>query len=189
MRISRKVKWRGRPEQMIRKTVVLSLLGSFALVGCAGIDVPNTEVGSPAPEYAAATLDGAPASLEHLRGTVVLLNSWATWCAPCREEIPALQALYERHRAEGLEVIGVSVDGAGEEESIRRFAGEFEMTYPIWHDPDDRFGFTFRTIGVPHTFLIDREGVIRWRKQGPLEISDPSLNAALTEALKMDAPS
>jgi peroxiredoxin len=168
---------------MIRKFAVLvTALGLVPLAGC-GVEVSNPEIGNPAPAYESSTLDGQRVSLEDYRGKVVLLNAWATWCAPCREEIPALQALYDQRRGEGLEVIGVSVDARGEGPTIRRFAAEFGMTFPIWHDPDDRFALTFRTIGVPNTFLIDRDGVIRWRKLGPVDLADPSLSAALDAAL------
>lgn len=154
--------------------------------GCAEIDPTRGDIGEPAPNYAALTLDGDSARLGDLAGQVVLLNVWATWCAPCREEIPALQALYESHVDDGFQVVGVSVDGRGEVENIRRFAQEFRMTYPIWHDPEDRFGVTFRTIGVPVTLLVDRGGTVRWRHMGPVELGDATLNAALEAALAED---
>lgn len=168
---------------MSRRFVAATVAVMIAATGCVEIDTRRGEVGAPAPEYAAVTLDGDTARLGDLAGQVVLLNVWATWCAPCREEIPALQALYETHADEGFEVVGVSVDGRGEREGIRRFAGEFGMTYPIWHDPEDSFGVTFRTIGVPVTLLVDREGMVRWRHMGPVELTDPTLTEALAIAL------
>jgi cytochrome c biogenesis protein CcmG, thiol:disulfide interchange protein DsbE len=160
----------------------LCVAAGLALFGCEGVP-DRVEVGRPAPEYAATTLDGQPVQLIDLRGRVVLLNVWATWCAPCREEIPELQALHDRHSADGLEVVGVSVDGRTEAENIRRFAAELDMTYPIWHDPEDVVGTRFRTIGVPTTFLIDRDGVIVWRHMGPVRADDPTLTEALQLAL------
>jgi cytochrome c biogenesis protein CcmG/thiol:disulfide interchange protein DsbE len=154
-----------------------------SITGCEEIGEIRGEVGGPAPAFSALTLDGDSAHLSDLAGQVVLLNVWATWCAPCREEIPALQALYEQHAEQDFLVVGVSVDGRREVDNIRRFAADFGMTYPIWHDPDDAFGPTFRTIGVPVTLLIDRDGIVRWRHMGPVEMSDTVLTTALTAAL------
>lgn len=163
-----------------------ALLALLPLAGCGGGEgMPQVvEVGRPVPEYAAASLASPDSvSLRDLRGKVVLLNVWATWCHPCREEIPALQRLHERFGARGLEVVGVSVDAAGEEEAIRAFAQDFGMTYPVWLDPGDRVSSTFRLIGVPSTFLIDRDGTLLWKHLGPVDAEDPALTRTLEEAL------
>lgn len=140
-------------------------------------------LGAPAPAYAAALVDGAPVSLAAHRGEVVLLNIWATWCKPCREEIPALETLYQRHRGDGFLVAGVSIDQPGETERIKTFAAELGATYPLWHDPDDKISTTFLSIGVPSSYLIDRQGILRWRHVGPVTADDAALNAALALAL------
>ena len=113
----------------------------------------------------------------------MLLNVWATWCHPCRDEIPELEVLHQRLQGRGLEIVGVSVDVPGMEGGIRSFMKEFGMSYAVWLDPDERVSSQFRTIGVPETFLIDRAGVIRWRKIGPVRRDDPTLSAALDRAL------
>lgn len=146
--------------------------------------VPDrVEVGAPAPAYSSRSLAGDSVSLASLRGKVVLLNVWATWCHPCRTEIPELEALYQRHRARGLEIIGVSVDAANSEDAIRDFMREYRMTYPVWVDPDERVSARFLVLGVPATFLIDRGGVLRWRTTGPLRTGDPQLGKAIEAAL------
>jgi cytochrome c-type biogenesis protein len=160
---------------------VLSLLVACAATGDDRAHAP--EIGRPAPDYRAVSLQGDSVSLEQSRGRVVLLNVWATWCHPCREEIPVLQALHERHAARGLELVGVSVDARGEEETIREFARDFRMTYPLWLDPDERVQSTFLAIGVPATFLIDRQGVLRWRHVGPVHANDSTLARELEHAL------
>ncbi|HEY7408611.1 MAG TPA: TlpA disulfide reductase family protein [Gemmatimonadaceae bacterium] len=160
---------------------VLSLLVACAATGDDRAHAP--EIGRPAPDYRAVSLQGDSVSLEQSRGRVVLLNVWATWCHPCREEIPVLQALHERHAARGLELVGVSVDARGEEETIREFARDFRMTYPLWLDPDERVQSTFLAIGVPATFLIDRQGVLRWRHVGPVHANDSTLARELELAL------
>lgn len=167
----------------------LALAALTALAGCArgerSAATPATmvAVGAPAPAYAATTVVGAPAALADLRGRVVLLNIWATWCKPCRQEMPALDTLQRRHAAEGLTVVGVSIDEPGERDRIAPFAQELGASYALWHDPDDRVSSTFLAIGVPASYLIDRDGTLRWRHVGPVTADDPALTAALREAL------
>lgn len=141
------------------------------------------EVGGPAPAYRAVSASGDSVSLESLRGKPVLLNVWATWCHPCRDEIPELQQLYERYRGRGLELVGVSVDAPGHDDAIGAFARQYGMTYPVWRDPDEIVSATFLVVGVPATFLIDRAGVLRWKKTGPIGRSDSTLVAAIERAL------
>ena len=140
-------------------------------------------IGAPAPAYATTSLDGDSVSLAGQRGRVVLLNVWATWCHPCRDEIPELRAVHARYRDRGLELIGVSVDTDGSDDAIRAFMREFEMSYPVWRDPAERISAQFLVLGVPATFLIDREGVLRWRKTGPILPNDTSLTAAIERAV------
>ena len=166
-----------------RSLACLALSGALIAIACRGDSIPRVAVGLPAPRYAATTLNGDSASTSELVGRVVLLNVWATWCAPCREEIPYLQSLYDRHRAEGLDVIGVSVDARGQEPGIRDFATEFKMTYPIWRDPDERVQAIYRALGVPSTYLVDRRGILRWQRLGTIRASDTTLTRALAEAL------
>jgi peroxiredoxin len=147
------------------------------------------EVGRPAPAYAGVSLGGDSVSLAALRGKPVLLNIWATWCHPCREEIPELQRLHERYRERGLELVGVSVDAAGDDAAIRDFMRRYGMTYPVWRDPAENVSTTFLALGVPATFLIDRHGVLRWKKTGPIGKRDTSLTAAVESALVQRARS
>ena len=168
--------------------MVNRLLGLAALLvlvtACEEASVPRApEVGSLAPEYSAVTMAGDSASIAQHQGEVVLLNVWATWCLPCREEIPALQRLHERFGEQGLRVVGVSVDAPGEQASVRDFAESFGVSYDIWLDPAEQVISTFRVIGVPNTFLIDREGVVQWKHIGPVLDDDPELLASLRAAL------
>ncbi len=141
-------------------------------------------IGSPAPTYASTTVDGTPITLASERGKVVLLNIWATWCHPCRLEIPVLEELHQRYSARGFEVVGVSVDAAGEQAKIKAFAGDMKMTYPLWHDPDERVSQTFLAVGVPATYLIDKQGTLRWRKVGPISEKDTTLVKEIENALR-----
>lgn len=141
------------------------------------------EVGDPAPPYAATTLGGDSIDVASLKGKVVLINVWATWCHPCREEIPYLLTLYNRHRSQGFEIAGVSVDTYGQEDDIRKFVEEFRMTYPIWRDPDERIQSLYLALGVPSSYLIDRTGTLRWKHLGIIRATDSEFTDALAAAL------
>ena len=143
----------------------------------------RVEIGAPAPAYATVALGGDSVSLQALRGKVVLFNIWATWCHPCRDEIPELREIQAKYEARGLELVGVSVDADGTDEAIHEFMKEFKMNYAIWRDPDERVSASFLALGVPATFLIDREGILRWRKTGPIQPNDATLIAAIERAL------
>lgn len=161
-----------------------ALAGLLIVSACAEGGPPRAPlVGDVVPDYGARTLDADSISLADLRGQVVLLNVWATWCPPCREEIPVLQALHEEHAGEGLRVVGVSVDAAGEGEAVRRFVDDYGVTFEIWLDPRERVSSIFRTAGVPTTLLIDREGRLVWRHLGPVRAGDPEMNRAISGAL------
>lgn len=164
--------------------IALSILGAPGCGGAGRGDAPAVaRIGQPAPAYAARSIGGDPVSLADHRGQVVLLNIWATWCFPCRTEIPELQALHARFQGAGLDVIGVSVDAGSEDASVAEFADEYGMTYALWRDPDGRVSTLFAAVGVPATYLIDRGGVLRWSHVGPVTADDPALGRALEEAL------
>lgn len=161
---------------------VALLLAVFVAVSCKKIPA-SSGAGQPAPAFSALDLDGKPVALTDLRGKVVVLNEWATWCEPCRGEIPQLEALHRQFAAQGLVMVGVSVDAFGTGADVRDFAREHDMTYPIWLDPDKRFAEQFFTVGVPETFVIDRAGLIRRRHIGAILPGDTTVAAAIRSAL------
>jgi cytochrome c biogenesis protein CcmG, thiol:disulfide interchange protein DsbE len=163
------------------KRVILSLL----LVTAACSDAPrfSAGVGDQAPAYGASLLGGDSVSLAQLKGNVVLLNVWATWCIPCRKELPELQALHKQYEPRGLRVVGVSVDETGTDSSVREYAQELGITYSILRDPDQRVYSAFSIVGVPASFLIDREGRIAWMLYGPFTSTNPELQRALQKTL------
>ena len=167
----------------MRRSLALVLALASALPACAPAAPPPAADSNLAPAFTGVDLRGQRFDLADLRGRVVLLNVWATWCEPCREELPELQALQQRHGADGLVVVGVSIDAARAEREVRRLVAAARVTYPIVLDPKSTIVPPFKVVGYPTTFLIDRQGAIRWRRDGLLEPGDPDLAAALAAAL------
>jgi len=166
------------------RTKVALIVGLALAGGCLPEDAPRgPQLGEPAIEYTAATLAGDSVSLASLRGEVVLLNLWATWCVPCRTETPYLQSLFEEHAAEGFRIVGVSLDTGDAAEQVAAFVEEYGVSYTILHDPQMRGMDLYQILGLPATFLIDREGVLRWMRYGPIAENDPEFLGALDDVL------
>ncbi|MCK6566235.1 MAG: alkyl hydroperoxide reductase [Chloroflexi bacterium] len=117
------------------------------------------EVNLPAPTLFLASLDGSPVSLSDYSGDVILVNLWATWCPPCREEMPALLAFYEKYRSEGF--ILIAIDQGETSEEVVPFVAEFGLSLPVWLDPSSEAGRAFNTMNLPSSYVIDRSGRIR----------------------------
>lgn len=116
--------------------------------------------GKPAPGFALRSLDGRTVRLADLKGKVVLLNFWATWCAPCRVEMPMLAELHAQYRARGLEIIGISMDERGQEAQIAKFVATKGVKYPILLN-DEKIGDSYAGARfLPQTFLVDRSGKV-----------------------------
>jgi peroxiredoxin len=150
------------------------------------------DVGRPAPDYAAADLAGDTIQLTALRGKVVLLNVWATWCRPCVKEMPALERLHQTMSPSGLAIIGVSVDNAALSmgdpgEAVRGFVREYGITFPIVLDPDNRIEHKYQVPGMPMTYLIDRAGIVRGKFLGPREWDQPDFVAEIRRLLEMES--
>jgi cytochrome c biogenesis protein CcmG, thiol:disulfide interchange protein DsbE len=144
--------------------VVLALvLALWVATLTLGDELFPVTVGSRAPDFTARTLDATPRvkTLADYEGEVVVLNIWATWCGPCRVEMPSIEALQRSLGPKGLKIVAVSVDDPGSEEAIREFAKEYALTFEILHDPSGRIRQLYQTTGVPETFVIGRDGVIR----------------------------
>lgn len=132
------------------------------------VDTPI--VGQPAPAFELETLDGDRLSLADLRGAPVVLNFWASWCIPCREEAPLLTAAAADYRTRGLQVIGVVYQDSAD--NARGFMGRYGQTYPGLLDPDGRTAIDYGVFGIPETFFIDAAGVVRTRQIGALTADD-----------------
>lgn len=137
--------------------LLLLALGLLALISWRMYQQPS---GSPAPDFTLPRLDVAEElSLSDLRGEVVVLNFWGSWCIPCREEAPMLQRLYEENQAQGVVFLGVAVDDT--QAKAQAYLEEFSISYPNVIDLRDEMEALYHIYGVPVTVIIDREGYIR----------------------------
>ena len=147
--------------------------------------VPRTEVGDMMPGYAAPYLkDASTFRLEGEKGNVVFVNVWATWCGPCRNEIPELQRLHDKYAQQGFKVIGISIDD-GPPDDVKTYVKEAKITYPIALDQQSHIANVLQTTQLPTSVILDKKGRIVWRKIGavtPNEVSE--VEAVIEKALK-----
>jgi thiol-disulfide isomerase/thioredoxin len=164
--------------------VIAALGAMFAVVSTQlGAELNPLRIGDRAPGFVAVSLsDSAIKRIGDYRGEVVLLNVWATWCAPCRIEMPSMERLERELGPKGLKIVAVSVDVAGSEQRIRDFANEMGLTFELLHDAPGMIQRDYQTTGVPETFIIDRDGRVRRRIIGADDWSSPA-NVAFLERL------
>jgi cytochrome c biogenesis protein CcmG/thiol:disulfide interchange protein DsbE len=157
-----------------------SSIGGFTVANYrARAEVENT----PAPDFELPSLDGGtPIALSSFRGQVVVLNFWATWCAPCRVEAPGLRRVSERYRDRGVRFLGV--DYRDDDAAGRAFVDEFDLPYPSVTDPSGSLAYDYELIGFPTTFIIDPAGTIRYRFVGYLDenVLEKALDDVLSRA-------
>ena len=159
------------------------VLGAAALVRY-GPRVEGVEVGKHAPDYTAIRLPTRDSvSLRDLSGgQVTLVNIWATWCVPCRAEMPAMEQLYKQLGPRGFRIIAVSIDqdGGGD---VEEFVRDLGLTFDILHDPGGEIQRVFQTTGVPESFLLDKQGVIVKKVIGEHPWSSPSNQRIVSDLL------
>lgn len=141
------------------------------------------KVGDEAPNFQLRDLGGNVVSLSQLRGKVVLLNFWATWCGPCRVEMPAMEQLYRTFPRREFEILAVSTDPQGAAVT-RPFQQEMGFTFPILHDSEYRVGLTYGARTLPMTFMVDRQGVIRQKIFGARDWDSPEARELIYTLLK-----
>ena len=139
--------------------------------------------GEPAPNFQLRDMNGQIVSLSDLRGKVVLLNFWATWCGPCRVEMPAMERLYRTYERKDFEILAVSTDAQGVAVT-RPFQEENKLTFPILHDSDFRVGLSYGARTLPMTFMVDRQGVVRQHIFGARDWEAPEAHQLVEMLMK-----
>lgn len=140
---------------------------------------------SPAPGFTLPDLERGKVSLKDFRGKLLMLNFWASWCVPCREEMPAMERLYQKYRDHGFVILGVNVKD--DKKSAISFVRELKITFPIGFDPNGDVGLLYGAWGLPATYLIDANGIALARAWGPADWYSPGardLIEALLDAQK-----
>lgn len=123
-------------------------------------------LGDSAPDFTLPSLGGNPAHLSNYRGKVVFLNFWATWCPPCREEMPSMESLYQRLKGRDFEMLAVSIDTKGADR-VQSFVATYGLTFPVLLDPNRKVYRLYGLTGVPETFIINKTGDIIFKIIGP----------------------
>ena len=180
-----------RQQWMFVGVIVLILGGGLlAATRYLGDELFPVTVGSKAPDFRATAIGGVPhtKTIADYKDQVVLLNVWATWCLPCRDEMPSIQALYDRFGARGLKVVAVSVDIAGSEEKIRQFRDQYGLTFEILQDASGAIKRDYQTTGVPETFVIGKDGIIRKKVIAAADWNSPGNRALFAQLLGVTEP-
>lgn len=154
----------GRQQLSIVAAVLVAVAAiGFAITRALGTELHPLGTGTRAPDFHAATLDTPPKqrSLADYKGQVVLINVWATWCQPCRVEMPSIERLYRTYGPKGLRVVAVSIDDPGTDSAIRAFVHDMGMTFDVLHDPAGQIEREYQVTGYPETVIVGKDGVIR----------------------------
>jgi cytochrome c biogenesis protein CcmG, thiol:disulfide interchange protein DsbE len=146
-------------------------------------------IGSEAPDFRAKVLGANQyKSMADYKGQVVLLNVWATWCPPCKAELPSLEKLYKEYGPKGLKLVAVSIDDYVSEDSIQKFANSFGLTFEMLHDSTHAIERVYQTTGYPETFVIGPEGTIRKKWIGPDDWNSQGNRALIAQLLGLPTP-
>ena len=161
--------------------IAVAMAAMFALFGSPQVEAPLGR-GAAAPDFSLPRVGGPNVSLDGLRGQVVLVNFWATWCKPCEDEMPAMERLYQALRDEGLELLAVSVDD--DPNVVDAFGQRLALSFPLLLDPEKDVAKAYQTFRFPESFLIDREGTIVERYIGPKEWDAPAYEDRIRRLLQ-----
>lgn len=162
--------WRGRRGLLLATAIGVAALFGLLLYGLKSGPTADTArlvtLNRPAPDFAVTAVDGRQVRLSELRGQVVVLNIWGSWCEPCKEEAAALNQNALRYADKGVAFVGIAWND--EDYAVREFVREYRVPYTVALDPDGRIFVDYGTTGVPETFFIDREGRLARKWVGPI---------------------
>ncbi len=146
----------------MKKNIVIIIALLTLISGCSrgkGSDTAGVSIGSKAPDFSLVDLSGQKVELKDFKGKGVLVNFWATWCYPCREEMDDLKASYDKFRDKGIVIIGINIKES--KDIVKKMTDSFNITYPILLDSDGKISEAYNIFGVPSSFFIDNDGTIR----------------------------
>ncbi len=187
--------------KLVRLFMVFSLL---ALLACerqtesgatskagvkSGLDIPAAEaprIGFKAPNFALKDLNGKTVSLAAMRGRVVIINFWATWCGPCKVEMPSMNSLYNDLKGKDFELLAISSDVQGEK-VVRPFVTQGRFTFPVLLDSSFRVNGDYGITGIPTTFVVDKDGVITHKILGPRDWDSPEARELIRRIMSSKA--
>ena len=168
---------------------VLAAIGGVLIAAVSmSNDLAPVSIGAPAPAFRAVSLaTGDSVGLDHYAGDVVLLNIWATWCAPCEAEMPSIQRLYDEMAPDGLKLVSVSVEFTSAD-AVRRWLADRHLTFPVLLDKSGRIEDVYQTTGVPETFVLDPPGVLVTKVMAATALVVPPTQPALRLPLLPPGP-
>jgi cytochrome c biogenesis protein CcmG, thiol:disulfide interchange protein DsbE len=176
-------------KQLATVTLLLGILAALLAGGRFLLrdELKPVGIGIQAPDFAAQTLEAKPEekTLDDYRGKVLMINLWATWCLPCRVEMPSIEQLHRAYSDKGLRVVAISVDDPGMDPQVRSFVQQYGLTFEILRDPKGQLGDIsrdYQTSGYPETVIVGRDGVIRKKLLGAHDWNSAE-NRALIERL------
>lgn len=165
-----------------RKHLVLTILAGTLLLSTLTSPAAMPAIGSPAPDFTLRSSAGKNLKLSEYRGQVVMINFWATWCAPCRQEMPLLNRIHEKYSKAGFKLLGVNIDdNAGNAQAM---AAKLGVTFPVLFDAEKRVSRLYDVDGMPSTVLIDRDGKVRYIHRGYRPGYETQYEAQVRELLK-----
>ena len=153
-----------------------------SVTGLNGPSQKTVRVGDMAPDFTLATLDGRTIKLADLRGQPVLVNFWATWCGPCKEEMPLIVKAYADHQTSGLRILAIDTTAFDDVQDVKKFVADYKMDFDILLDIDDAVGTGWNTLGLPSSYFIDTTGKVVSLRIGQMSGQD------LNDSLKMILP-
>ncbi len=156
-----------RSKLTITLVSIIILIVTFGIVWLQSAKYEPLTVGKEAPDFSLPNLEEKTVRLSDYRGKVVFLNFWATWCKPCREEMPSMDVLYKNFERDGLVVLAVSIDRVTTKKDIPPFISSMNLTFPVLVDSWGQTDKRYKLMGVPETYIIDQQGILREKIIGP----------------------
>jgi len=162
----------GLPKAVIIGVVIAAIIVVVIVVLSQKQNFTLMTPGAEAIDFTLPDLEGKEHTLSSMRGNVIFLNVWATWCGPCKEEMPSMQFLHEKFKGKPFKIVAVSID-KDTDDVVKKFADDLNLTFLILHDRKGRIKDTYKTTGVPESFIIDQNGIVAEKIWGPRDWSDP----------------